>query len=337
MLEPLGIDQQVETVYLALLDHPTAGVAEIAATLGISENQIRDALAELGRISLVRPSWENPGTIRPVRPDIGLEYLLAKEQAELLQRQSQIEVSRAAIASLITDLSVRLDPAPAELAVTKVVGLDTIRVKLEQLAYGTKQQVLSLMPGGPQTPDNMEASRPLDEMLLRRGVQIFTVYLESVRNDPLSRQYATWLAEQGSEVRLTAFLPLRMLIFDRQIAVVPVNPGQSEVGAAIVEGKGPVAAMCALFDSIWKSSAPYGDRRLPHQDEMLTDQQVAVVWLLAHGDTDQVISRKLGISLRTAGRLVSEVMAVLGAKSRFQAGVRIGELGWHHRPPGSRC
>jgi DNA-binding NarL/FixJ family response regulator len=64
----------------------------------------------------------------------------------------------------------------------------------------------------------------------------------------------------------------------------------------------------------------------------LTSEQLAVVRFLALGDTDAVIGRKLGISQRTTGRLVSEIMTKLGTRSRFQAGVRVGELGWHNLP-----
>lgn len=341
MLRAFGVDQQVEAVYFALLRQPAAGVGEIAVATGLSADVVHQALDRLARLALVRPSWEHPGTIRPVRPDIGLMHLLVREQTELLQRQNEVESSRAAIAALLADLPDESAPSPVELTVTKVTGLDAIRAKLEQLAYSTWRQVMSFVPDGPQTPDNLEASRPLDEMLLRRGVQMHSVYLESVRNDPLSKQYVKWLLEQGGEVRLTAVLPLRMLILDRQIAVVPLDPQHSEVGVAVVTGSGPVLAMSALFDAIWESAKPYGDVHTARHDEQLaghqlTQQQLAVIRLLAEGDTDTAISRKLGISLRTSGRLVSEVMTVLNAKSRFQAGVRTGELGWHHSSPGPR-
>jgi DNA-binding CsgD family transcriptional regulator len=126
---------------------------------------------------------------------------------------------------------------------------------------------------------------------------------------------------------------LRMTIFDRRIAVVPIYPDRTAVGVAVVEGNGPVTAMSALFDAVWENAAPYRQMRTGRRaDEQLTDQQLAVVRFLALGDTDAVIGRKLGISQRTTGRLVSEIMTKLGTRSRFQAGVRVGELGWHNLP-----
>lgn len=333
MLEPFGVDREIESVYIALLEHPAASAREIAELLGITESRVHSAFDELARLSLVHASAEEAGVIRPVRPDVGLQHLVTRAQVDLLKRENQIEHSRAAIAALIADLSAQHEMPSAEISFAQIFGLDHIRVKLEELAHGARWQVLSLMPDGPQTSGNMEASRPVDEMLLRSGVRVLSVYLDSVRNEPRNREYVEWLLDLGGEVRVASILPLRMIVFDREIAVVPIHPDQTGAGVAVIEGNGPVAAMCALFDTIWESSAPY--REIPasrHAAGHPTKQQLAVIHLLALGDTDAAISRKLGISARTAGRLVSEVMSELDAKSRFQAGVRVGELGWHNLP-----
>jgi DNA-binding CsgD family transcriptional regulator/sugar-specific transcriptional regulator TrmB len=335
MLEVFGVDRQVESVYLALLEHPAAGVRDIAHMLDIREDDVHDALDKLADLSLVGPQRDGQGTIHLISPDVALSYLVAREKARLLQRQHQVENSRAAIATLIAKLSAERAPAPATAALAQVFGLDAIRAKLAELAYNTERQVLSLMPDGPQTVENLEASKPLDEMLLGRDVEILTIYLDSVRNDPQNRGYVRWLVDLGGQVRTTAVLPLRLVVFDRCIAVVPINPGRSETGAAIVEGNGPVAAMCALFDQLWATSEPYphAEAHSMGTDTPLSGQELAVVRLLAKGDTDTAIGRRLGVSVRTAGRLVSDIMARVDAKSRFQAGLRIGELGWHLSQP----
>jgi DNA-binding NarL/FixJ family response regulator len=51
---------------------------------------------------------------------------------------------------------------------------------------------------------------------------------------------------------------------------------------------------------------------------------------LGAGLTDEAAARRLGTSLRTYRRRVAELMAALEAGSRFQAGVRAGELGLAH-------
>lgn len=48
---------------------------------------------------------------------------------------------------------------------------------------------------------------------------------------------------------------------------------------------------------------------------------------LGSGATDEAAARDLGMSVRTYRRRVAELLDVLEAGSRFQAGVRAGELG----------
>jgi DNA-binding NarL/FixJ family response regulator len=49
---------------------------------------------------------------------------------------------------------------------------------------------------------------------------------------------------------------------------------------------------------------------------------------LAEGHTDEAIAKRLGVSHRTARRIASDLMDRLGARSRFEAGVRAVQQGW---------
>ena len=53
----------------------------------------------------------------------------------------------------------------------------------------------------------------------------------------------------------------------------------------------------------------------------------ALLRMLTTGLTDEAAARRMGMSLRTYRRRVAELMRLLEAESRFQAGVRAGELG----------
>lgn len=50
------------------------------------------------------------------------------------------------------------------------------------------------------------------------------------------------------------------------------------------------------------------------------------------GLTDEVAARRLGISLRTARRMMARIMERLGAHSRFEAGLRAKERRWLSPP-----
>ncbi|WP_274560762.1 LuxR C-terminal-related transcriptional regulator [Streptomyces spiramyceticus] len=60
---------------------------------------------------------------------------------------------------------------------------------------------------------------------------------------------------------------------------------------------------------------------------VLNEQAREILRMLSAGHTDETASRQLGMSLRTYRRRVAELMTMLGATSRFQAGIRAREFG----------
>jgi DNA-binding CsgD family transcriptional regulator len=327
LLEAFGVSTAAESVYLVMLDCPDAGVADLASRLGTDERVVRDALDELARLSLLRPSWDDPRLLRPVSPDLGLQPLLARQEADIARRQHQIEHGRAALALLVAEQAARRPAAHGD--VLELTGIDAVRDELERLARAATEEIATFAPGGAHTEESLNASKPLDEQLLGRGVRLRTLYLDSVRNDAATHGYAQWLADRGGQVRTVPVLPLRLIVVDRQVAVVPIRPDQSRAGAIVLRTPGAVTALVALFEQVWDNAVPLGVP-LPRDDDGLSPQENAVLSLLANGDTDLVIARKLGVSVRTVRRIAAELMAQLGARSRFQAGVRATQRGWLH-------
>ncbi|WP_344978570.1 helix-turn-helix transcriptional regulator [Streptosporangium fragile] len=322
----LGLGSAEETVYRTILENPSYGVAELSVKLGWPVHRIRSTLDELARLSLLRPSWEEPDVLRLVSPEVGLAALLAREEAALLARQQEIERSRTTVAQMIATYADRNPAQPSEDSET-LVGIDTIRARIEELVAGCRHELLGFEPQGAQTPDNIEASRPLDEALLDRGAALRIVYLDSVRNDQSTTRYAFWLTGRGGRVRTAPSLPLRMIVFDRQAALVPMNPEDSGAGAVLLRGAGVVAALVALFERTWEAATPLGGE--PRRDEKgLSSQEREILRLLSLGLTDEVVARRLDVSVRTLRRATADLMERLGARSRFQAGYLAAARGW---------
>ena len=86
-------------------------------------------------------------------------------------------------------------------------------------------------------------------------------------------------------------------------------------------------ATAELFERIWPTAAPLRD--ISHVDPTgLTAREREVLAVLSVGGTDEAAAARLGLSVRTVRRVVSDVMAQLGARSRFQAGIKAAERGW---------
>lgn len=319
MFEALGLDRSAELVYLTLLEHPDADVACIAAEIGLREEEVRKALDTLVEMSLLRVSRADPRIIQPVDPGAGLAALVAR-------REQELEQSKRSLTELLAKYE-RSRTRAVEPGIVRLEGIDTIRDRLDVLAKSCEWEACSLMPGGAQSEESIKASRRLDADAIDRGVHLRTVYLDSVRNDPATLAYADWLTSLGSEVRTAPTLPMRLLIVDRKIAIVPVDPHDTSAAAIEVVSEGIIAGLVALFRSVWRTAVPLGAPRR-RDDRGLSAQDRQVLYFLAAGLTDEMIARRLAVSGRTVRRIASELLARLGARSRFQAGARAVARDW---------
>lgn len=323
MLELLGLSPHAESVYRATLSNPHHGVAALAEDTGLTETAIRAALDELAVLALLKPSDQFNGRLRPVSPDVGLAALLASTEADLAARQSQIETTRAEIAAIAAEHRTTRDFDGA----TRLGGLDTVRSRMEELARTSEFECLSLNPGGAHRPDARSAATPLNEEALRRGVAIRAVCRDSFRNDADTLAYAHWLTERGGRLRTVPAVPVQMILVDRRVAVVPLDPSEPREGALEVHSPGIVAALHALFEQIWMAGIQFGEEA-PVDNNGCTPTERTVLGMIAAGDTDEAAARRLGVSLRTVRRIMANLMERLDAVSRFQAGVNAAKRGW---------
>ncbi|MEU9377257.1 LuxR family transcriptional regulator [Streptomyces sp. NPDC048255] len=132
--------------------------------------------------------------------------------------------------------------------------------------------------------------------------------------------------ETGSlKVRVSDLPRLTAVIVDGQTALVCA---ESAVGgrASVIQAESVNRTLRMLFESIWQSAAvPNQLSSFGRRDHSDTVRQV--LKYLKLGLTDEVAARELSVSVRTYRRYVAEIMTMLGADSRFQAGVRAARLG----------
>ncbi|WP_431033779.1 helix-turn-helix domain-containing protein [Streptomyces sp. P6-2-1] len=321
----LGLDSDAESVYRVLLTLPKAGVSEIAAALGWDISRVQATLDALAALTLVRNSSEDPDKVRLVNPEFGLSGLLHRQEQELARHQQAVASSRLAITQMLSEYE--NNPTTRSDAVRSYTGLDAINSQIERLAHTAESSIEVFAPRGAQPVSALKAARPLDQDAVARGLALRYVYLDSIRNDPPTLHYARWLQDLGGEVRVLPQLPLRMIIYDRRAAIVPIDPESAQTGVLVLQGAGIVTALVSLFQQIWEQAQPIGVVREP-APEGLAPQEQAVLDLLFDGHTDDVVARKLGVSVRTGRRITAELLARLGARSRFQAGALAMERGW---------
>src|SRR5512142_426883 len=132
MLEALGLSRRTECVYLAMLRYADTGVVDLASKIGLDEPQVRDALDELARMSLLQSSPVDPQALRPVDPSAALQALVARRQAEFARLQQELEEGKAAVAMLVAEHAERNPPTKAP-DVVYVEGADAVRARIREL------------------------------------------------------------------------------------------------------------------------------------------------------------------------------------------------------------
>ncbi|WP_049713891.1 helix-turn-helix transcriptional regulator [Streptomyces caatingaensis] len=131
----------------------------------------------------------------------------------------------------------------------------------------------------------------------------------------------------GVEIRLAAGVRHAAAVMDQRVALI--RPGEATVfgaEASVVRAPAVVRALYDIMMTAWYRAAPLaGYQRL--QECLRRDSGARILRMLGEGYTDEVAARELDISVRTYRRRVADIMRLLGARSRFQAGVHASNAG----------
>lgn len=129
------------------------------------------------------------------------------------------------------------------------------------------------------------------------------------------------LARRGGEARTAGSHPGWQLIVDGAVAAVPSSAG----GLSVVRERSVVASMRRATAAVWDHARPFDGAHSPDVARRASEAiDNAIVRFLLDGLDDKAIARRLDISPRTCQRRIAELMDGLGARTRLQAGYRIG-------------
>jgi DNA-binding CsgD family transcriptional regulator len=159
------------------------------------------------------------------------------------------------------------------------------------------------------------------------GLVVRKLYTSAALADDGQRMHLQDVAAVGAHVRICqAGLPHETIIIDRRVMILagPGAPGDREF--SVTTAPLVIDGVRALFDATWETAAPLGVRLSPDLPTISADGR-EILRTLGEGLTDEAAARRLGMSLRTYRRRVAELMRLLESDSRFQAGLRAGELG----------
>jgi sugar-specific transcriptional regulator TrmB len=321
-LEAIGLGDVEERLYRALLRHPRATLTKLMAVTGAGSTLARRGLSHLETMGLVSRQGR-PARFVPAAPDMAVDALI-------LRRQEELERCRITAATLLDEY--REAGQPANGLVEVIVGREATLHRYRQLLSAAKREVL--MFDKPPYVDGTE--NPLELEALRRGVMWKAVYApEAVALPERLAQLRVW-QDAGEQARVCAQLPLKLVMVDRAVALLPItadnggNAGKDDEGhtTILVHPCSLLTTLGMLFDMLWEQSLPlHGAQQVARSGDRPDEIDHTVLQLLTAGFKDEAIARHLDVNVRTIRRRLSNLMAAEGLTSRFQLGQHIGRRG----------
>ena len=154
------------------------------------------------------------------------------------------------------------------------------------------------------------------------------IYPESALRHPAIRAYCLYVIELGAKIRVAPSLPMRLIIFDGESAVMGIDPDDMSVGAVVHHSQAVVRLAEELFLCYWSRAVDPFEEQQRAREGGISAQESEFLRLLVQGATDEHVARKLGVSMRTVRRIAAKLNEQVGASGRFELGVRAAQRGW---------
>ncbi|GHH70431.1 hypothetical protein GCM10018781_30210 [Kitasatospora indigofera] len=338
-------DSDAVRLYARLLTDPAGPPG--APGPGWDGPRLAAATAELRALGLLQPTAADTGGHATVSVDTAVRQLLLDADQQIGALFDAVRRTRDTVERLHDGYLLVQERHRAEHPLELVRGADRIAALLEDAARGARTEALSLRPGQDASEPALAGKLARERLALAHGVAMRTVYPAAALRRPTVLAHLRELTAAGAQIRVAHTLPLWLIGIDARVAILPAPGSVHAPGSAPAAGAGPpeapgpqaaaavvvrepalVAMVRELFEYFWAGAwTPpelLAGSRTPAAPE---GRHHEVLRLLAAGLTDAAISRKLEVSERTVRRLVAELIADLGAESRFQAGVHAARLG----------
>jgi DNA-binding CsgD family transcriptional regulator len=304
------------TVYKYALATPGWTGPDAPAALGLDGRRLAAAMRVLRAYHLVRPSTEPGREWEPVGPEAALVELVGDDEIRLRRRQASITRVRHELLGLLPAyLDARRRHAPDD-AIDTVPGYARMGGLIDEHIRRASGDICVAVPG--QKIDEIARLPVFQPGALDGKGQVRVLLEDSVRTHRQAKDGIAELCQPGRAVRTVPRIPYEIILFGRTSAFLPDRePHRPSV--AVVRHPVIVGSLWGIFDLLWHGGEEVSEE--PGQKEFRDEISRTVLRHLAAGEKDEVIARRLGLSVRTCRRHIAAIMDELGATSRFQAGV----------------
>lgn len=319
-------------LYRRILISPGLTLPQLAESLDRPADELDKPAAMLTDLGLLRS--EDGQRYTAVSPMLAEAASLGTEDLELAARRADLESRRHAIRSLVPEWNVALTAQTERAAIDVLDDPDEIQNIMMHYADQVRDEVLSIAPGRVPVERIGEHAMTANLYSLRRGVRTRALYQNSALGDRATVAYLSELAANGAHIRFIHAVPGRTVIVDREVALIRLpSKDSSRHSLVVVHEPNIVAWALATFEQLWSDASTLEEFLASHDHVLDIDAtRRAILRLMADGEKDEAIARRLSISVRTCRRHIAEYMQQVGANSRFQAGVIAARSGHTEEP-----
>ncbi|WP_241740831.1 helix-turn-helix transcriptional regulator [Streptomyces sp. L2] len=313
---------------------------DIVERLALSPAEVEHAEKVLTLLRLLQPMPGSPEVLVPVAPDVATADLVSSAETQIRDLQQAVTDVRSRLMSLTPvyfegrRLRNRLE------AFDVITDPSTVQSMLDHLGTHCRHEWASVAPGGARPGEVLQAARRSALGMRERDIAMRVVYQHTARSDLATRAYVRDVTAAGVEVRTADQVIDRILIYDRETVFLPTHMADDEDGeggldggAIVVREPTLVAFVCSVFEHLWDGATPFvpDTSRAP---TIADDLKQSILRLMAKGYKDEMVARRLGMSVRTCRRHISEITEELEATSRFQAGYNVALAHMLEQRPG---
>lgn len=311
MLTTLGGTDTEDVVYRELIAAASVTTAELTRALNLPEDVVMSALTTLEARGLASRTVTRPPRFVAAAPDVAVDALLLRRQAELSDARAELDqlvrIYRSGRRTRSIDELIEI-----------VSGAEALAERVGHL-----QRAAQVSFDGFVKPPFVAIDLDEAESLSRPEISYRGLYDKEITNNPNFLNKLRQNSAPHAEYRLHSALPMKLVIADRGTALLPLGREVSDAApaAVIVHSCGLLDALIALFEQYWNSALPL---HLPDDaaSEEMNGPDRRILSLLVAGVTDEAIARQVGVSLRTVRRRIQEMMLDANAHNRAQ-------LAWH--------
>lgn len=320
LLEPVGLGKVEGDVYLDLLAHPRSTPADLAERLDLPAGRVRKALQRLHASGLSARLIGTRSCHVAAPPEIAVDALV-------LRRQQQLEQLRADMRDLAVRVKDVQPPAEPSELIELVEGVQAVMHHLARMQLGAREEVLII--DAPPYLHGQPIANEEEIQALHRGVRYRAIYHAPGLADAQHMAQIMECVDAGEEARALPSIEMKMIVADRRFALLPLSFSATDaVRARILVHSSPLLdALVLCFESLWSRATPIAGVAAAVPERM-SEQDRRLLSMMAGGIKDRAIARALGVTERTVGRRIQELMAQLEATTRFQAGLQAARRGW---------